>query len=144
MAVPTTLVSGPAVGRAAVAAALRPQPPGTFLCRVSLGQPGSLIVSCRAAAEHPQADADGVVHVAVPAALLRRRRADSWLRALPGATHALDAATGARFDKRQLLEGDYVRVAEISAAAAAAAAAKKAACGDACAGASVAVGVQAG
>jgi hypothetical protein len=118
-----TVIAGVRVPRAAAAAALRGQPAGTFLCRVSGSEPGTLIVTARVGAAHPNADADGLAHVALPTALLRQRRADSWLRALPHATHALDAASGARVDKRKLLEPDYVSVAAVAAATGAGAAA---------------------
>jgi hypothetical protein len=120
---PAAPVAGFHFDRATVADVLRAQPVGTFVCRVSFSQPGCLIVSCRAHEAHPQADADGAVHVVLTAAQLRQRRADSWLRALPGASHALDVYTGARVDKRKLLEGDYVAVSALAPAAAAAAAA---------------------
>lgn len=102
---PATAVAGPAFGRLDAEVALRGQPAGTFVARVSLSQPGSLIVSYRPPARDPNAGADGLAHVALPAALLRTRRAEGWLRALGGATHALDAYTGRRVDKRRLLGG---------------------------------------
>jgi hypothetical protein len=99
--------------RVSVVALLRDQPHGTFVCRVSFSQPGSLIVSCRLPTAHSQADGDGMLHLVVGAAQLRQRRVDSWLRGLPGASHVLDVYSGARVDKRQVLESDYVRLQAI-------------------------------
>jgi hypothetical protein len=120
---PATPIAGPTMTRAAAAAALRAHPPGTFVCRLSLSQPGALVVTCRLPAMHPHAGAEELAHVVLGAPLLRQRRADWWLRSLPGATHVLDVYTNSRVDKRRVLESDYVRVAAVARAAAAAAAA---------------------
>lgn len=114
---PATAVAGLHLSRSAVVSLLRGQPPGTFICRVSFSQPGSLIVSCRLPETHSQADGDGMVHMTVAAAQLRQRRADGWLRSLQGATHLLDVYTLSRLDKRQLLESDYMAVKSLAPAA---------------------------
>jgi len=114
---PATPIAGLSCTRAAAVEALRPHPPGTFICRLSFSQPGALIISRRLPRAHPHATSDGVSHVALAAELLRQRRADGWLRALPEASHLLDVASGARVDKRCVLEADYVMLAAVVQAA---------------------------
>lgn len=41
------------------------EPAGTFIVRISMSQPGSLVLSAKAAAGHPQADAHGLVHAVI-------------------------------------------------------------------------------
>lgn len=118
---PTTVVAGLHCDRLTAESLLHQQPPGTFICRLSLGQPGSLIISCKVPEVHPHAGTDGVTHAVITNAQLRQRRVDGWLRVLGDASHVLDACTGRRVDKRQVIEQDYVTVGSIAHAVGAAA-----------------------
>lgn len=95
------VISGFDTDRQAAASALRSEPPGTFVVRFSLSQPGSLVITCKAP-RHAAADGDGLVHAIARADELAERRLGAWLAGLPGATHVLDTARGARVDKRKV------------------------------------------
>ncbi len=47
------------------AQALSQHQPGTFICRFSLSQPGSLVISCKATSTTPGVDADDLLHAIV-------------------------------------------------------------------------------
>lgn len=123
---PATAIAGINFDRSTVAAALRNQPPGTFICRVSLTQPGSLVISCRvppSLASPDDSSGDGVVHLMVPLGQLKQQRVDGWLRSMPGATHLLDVYSGARVEKGALLKVCFAGGSSQAAAAPAAVAA---------------------
>ena len=46
-------------------AALASEPTGTFVCRFSMSQPGCLVLSVKAAAGHPKADANNLIHAII-------------------------------------------------------------------------------
>jgi hypothetical protein len=56
-------------------AALANEPAGTFVCRFSMSQPGCLVLSVKAAAGHPKADANNLIH-----AIIRVRLASACWR----------------------------------------------------------------
>lgn len=113
------VIAGFAFDRLATVDALSKQPPGTFVVRLSVSQPGSLVLSLRAAPGHPQADAQGCMHAIIKGADLWERRLEAWLRDMPGATHVLDVAKGRRVDKRRVFVSNHVRLAMLDTVSAA-------------------------
>jgi hypothetical protein len=105
------VIAGFAFDRVATVDALSKQPPGTFVVRLSVSQPGALVLSLRTGPSHPQADAQGCLHAIIKAADLWERRLEAWLRDMPGATHVLDVAKGRRVDKRRVFASSHVRLA---------------------------------
>lgn len=100
------IVAGFEVGRDAAVRALAAQPPGTFLCRLSMSAAtGGLALAVRAAPGHPQTGPDGVLHVLITQADLGSQRVDTLIRDYAGATHLLDVYSGKRVDKRKVGRG---------------------------------------
>jgi len=83
---------------------------GTFICRFSMSQPGCLVLSCRVAAGHPNADGDGLLHAIIKTDDLFERRVETWVRDFPGATHILDVYKNKRVDKRKVFASNYTRL----------------------------------
>jgi hypothetical protein len=100
--------------RQGTVAALRAEPPGTFICRFSMSQPGCLVLSTKAPG-HPNGDADGLVHAIIRIEDLFERRVDTWIRDFPGATHVLDVYNNKRVDKRKVFASSYTRLRALDA-----------------------------
>jgi hypothetical protein len=75
-----------------------------------MSQPGCLVLSCRVAAGHPNADGDGLLHAIIKTDDLFERRVETWVRDFPGATHILDVYKNKRVDKRKVFASNYTRL----------------------------------
>lgn len=109
------VVAGFAVDRVRAVELLEEEPVGTFICRFSLSQPGSLVVSCKVHACCTTADEDGLIHAIIQVEDLQSRRLSTWLRDFVGATHILDVDTRQRVDKRKVFSSPYVRLKALQA-----------------------------
>ncbi|CAD7701308.1 unnamed protein product [Ostreobium quekettii] len=104
------VISGLDMDRGRTAQALAKEPSGTFICRLSWSEPGSLVLTCKVAPGTPAADGDGLLHVIIGAKDLNERRVDTWIRDYPAATHVLDVYTHKRVDKRKVFASNYTRL----------------------------------
>ncbi|KAJ9518665.1 hypothetical protein QJQ45_018756, partial [Haematococcus lacustris] len=101
------VISGFDMDRQGCEHALAAEPVGTFVCRFSLSQPGSLVLSCKVA---PTSNADNLLHAIIKIEDLSERRLDSWIQSFPGATHVLDVYRQKRIDKRKVFSTSYTRL----------------------------------
>lgn len=104
------VIAGFDMDRLGTVQALVPEPPGTFVLRFSMSQPGCLVLSARVAPGHPNADGDGLLHALIDASDLAERRVETWVRDFPGASHVLDVYRNKRVDKRSLFSSAYTRL----------------------------------
>jgi hypothetical protein len=102
------VIAGFAVTRDIAMKQLASQPPGTFLCRLSIsGGCGGLAVAIKADPSHHVAaagkqDTSPAFHVLITAADLAHKSLHNVLRDYAGATHILDVYSGKRVDKRKV------------------------------------------
>lgn len=104
------VISGLDMDRCRTSQALAREPPGTFICRLSWSEPGSLVLTCKVSPGNQAADGDGLVHVIIGMKDLNERRVDTWIRDYPSATHVLDVYTHKRVDKRKVFASHYTRL----------------------------------
>lgn len=104
------VIAGFDMDRVGTVQALASEPPGTFICRFSMSQPGSLVLTCKVTQGHPNADGDGLVHAIIKIVDLYERRVDTWIRDFAGATHVLDVYKQKRVDKRKVFASNYTRL----------------------------------
>ncbi|CAD7697834.1 unnamed protein product [Ostreobium quekettii] len=104
------VISGLDMDRGRTAQALAREPPGTFICRLSWSEPGSLVLTCKVAPGTPAADGEGLLHVIIGIKDLNDRRVDTWIRDYPAASHVLDVYTHKRVDKRKVFASNYTRL----------------------------------
>lgn len=107
------VISGMDMDRCRTSQALAREPAGTFICRLSWSEPGSLVLTCKVPEGHPAADVEGLVHVIIAIKDLVERRVDTWIRDYPAATHVLDVYTHKRVDKRKVFASPYTRLGRV-------------------------------
>ena len=59
------VISGLHLDRRATVQALQHEPAGTFVCRLSLSMPGTLVLSCKVRPDVERADSDGLIHAII-------------------------------------------------------------------------------
>ena len=111
------VVSGFDMDRVGTVTALAKEPPGTFICRFSMSQPGCLVLSCKTAPELGGGDENNLLHAILRISDLNERRVDTWIRDFAGATHVLDVYRNKRVDKRKVFASAYQSLSEIRAMA---------------------------
>ena len=77
------VVSGFDMDRVGTVQALAAEPPGTFIVRFSLSQPGCLVLTCKTTPESGQGDASDLIHAIIKIDDLRERRVDTWCASPP-------------------------------------------------------------
>eukprot|EP00892_Ulva_mutabilis_P011997 jgi/Ulvmu1/916/UM101_0025.1 len=102
------IISGFDMDRTKAVAVLATQPVGTFICRFSMLNPGSMILSCKVSPETIGVQEGHVVHLTVSPSDMDRARVSQLILSLPLATHLLDAHADHRVDKRTLLDGGCI------------------------------------
>jgi hypothetical protein len=97
------VVAGFSVSRAIASSLLVPEPPGTFLCRLSMSSgTGGLALAVQTGGGHMAAGPDGVMHVLITSADVAHRDVRTLLRTYSGTSHLLDVYSGKRLDKRMV------------------------------------------
>lgn len=59
------VIAGFDMDRLGTIAALAKEPAGTFICRLSLSQPGCLVLTCKVQRDHPMADKNNLLHAII-------------------------------------------------------------------------------